>query len=162
MEMLQELVPGGSSIAPLGTGQHSCQEYPDLMVSFDQGITEERAIVTSYRCMSSYVDSTGRYPSPSPSSILPADSPLNLRLAAETEPMTVDVRLHPGAGVSAYFFRWPEELPAGEEPVETLRPAPSRAFQFSLEAPPGEYSLVVRATWHGPVDVFYAVSFRLE
>ena len=111
MEMLQELVPGGSSIAPLGTGQHSCQEYPDLMVSFDQGITEERAVVTSYRCMSSYVDSTGRYHSPS--SILPADSPLNVRLAAETEPMTVDVRLYPGAGVSAYFFRWPEELPAG-------------------------------------------------
>ena len=132
------------------------------MVSFDEGITEERAVVTSYQCMSSYVDSTGRNPSPSASSLLPADSPLNLRLAAEKQPMTLDVRLYRGARVSGSFLKWPEELPTGEEPVETLRPTPSRAFQFSPEAPPGEYSLVVRATWDGPVVVFYAMSFELE
>ncbi len=162
MEMLQELVPGGSSIAPPGTGQDSCQEYLDLMVSFGEGIAEQRAVVTSYQCMSSYVDSTGRYPSPSASSILSADSPLNLRLVAESQPMAVDVRLYHGGGVEGSFLRWPEELPGGETPVETLRPTPSRAFQFSPEATSGEYSLVVRATWDGPVDVFYAMGLRLE
>ena len=162
MEMLQELVPGGSSIAPPGTGPDSCQEYLDLMVSFDQGITEDRAVVTSYQCMSNHVDSTGQYSSPSASSILPADSPLYLRLAAEKQPMTLDVRLYRGARVSGSFLKWPEELPAGEEPVETLRPAPSRVFQFSPEATSGEYTLVVRATWDGPIEVFYAMSLRLE
>ncbi len=161
-EMLQELVLGGSSIAPPGTGQDSCQEYLDLLVSFDQGITEERAVVTSYQCMSNHVDSTGGDPSSSASSILPVDSPLYLRLAAEKQPMTLDVRLYRGARVSGSYLKWPEELPTGEEPVETLRPTPSRAFQFAPEAPPGEYSLVVRTTWDGPVDVFYAMGLRLE
>ena len=87
------LAPGGLGIAPPSTGPDSCQEYLDLLVSFDQGITEERAVVTSH----------GRYPSLSASSILPADSPLNLRLAAETRPLTVDVCLYPGARVSGSF-----------------------------------------------------------
>ncbi len=76
--------------------------------------------------------------------------------------MTLDVRLYRGARVSGSFLKWPEELPTGEEPVETLRPTPSRVFQFSPEATSGEYSLVVRATWDGPVDVFYAMGLRLE
>ncbi len=132
------------------------------MVSFDQGMTEKRAVVTSYQCMRGYVDSTGLFPALSASSILPVDSPINLRLAAETQPRALDVRLYPGAGAYGWFMRWPEEVPGGEAPMETLRPTPSRAFEFSPEGPPGEYSLVVRATWDGPVDVFYTMSFRLE
>ena len=76
--------------------------------------------------------------------------------------MTVDVRLYPAARVSDSFLKWPEELLAGEELLETLRPTPSRAFQLYPEAPPGEYSLVVRATWDGPVVVFYVMGLRLE
>jgi hypothetical protein len=149
------------SKGPIG-GQESCQEYLDLLVSFDEGNTEERAVVTSYQCVSSYVDSTGRDALPSASSILPVDSPLNLRLAVETQPTAVDVRLYPGAKVSGSFLKWPEELPSGIEPVDSLRPTPSLAFQYLPQQPPGGYSLVVNAEWDGPIVVFYAIGFRLQ
>ena len=83
-------------------------------------------------------------------------------MAAEQQPITLDVRLYPGAGISGSFGKWPEELPTGIKPVDSLQPTPSLTSQYLPQQPPGEYSLVVRATWDGPIDAFYAVSSRLE
>ena len=73
MEMLMELAPADANVAPSMTGPGSCQEYLNLLVFIEKESKEEPAVVTSYRCMSSYVDSTGRYPSASASSILPTN-----------------------------------------------------------------------------------------
>ena len=126
------------------------------------GGADERAVATSYRCLSLYVDSTGRSPSRSPSLVAPSGVLVHFRLDAAPRPVAVDVRLYAGAGISASFLRWPEELPTGVEPVDSLQPTPSLTFQYLPDQPPGEYSLVVKAVWDGPVDVFYAISFRLE
>jgi hypothetical protein len=161
-EFRLEVRPGSSTTVAPPAGPGPCEKYLDLLVSFDEGRTEERAVVTSYQCMNSHVDSTGRGPSHSPSATLPAGSPLRLRLAAETQPTVVDARLYPEAGVAGYFFSWPEELPDGVEPVDTLRPTTSVSFQYLPQQPPGDYSLVIRAAWDGPIVVFYATSFSLE
>ena len=161
MDMLQELVPGGSTTAPPGTGLESCQKYLDLLVSFDEGITDEMAVVTSFQCLATHVDSTAQYPSRSPSLVVPHDVPLSLRMAAEQQPVTLDVRLYSGAGISGSFGKWPEELPTGIKSVDSLQLTPSLTFHYLPQQPPGEYSLVVRATWDGPIVVFFALSFRL-
>ena len=117
-------------------------------------------MVTSYQCLRLHVDSTGR--SPSLSLVVPEGAPLDFRLGAEQQPVTVEVRLYPGAGVSGWFFRWPEEQPTAIEPVDRFEPTPSLAFSYLPQASPGEYSVVVRAVWEGPIVVFYALSFRLQ
>ena len=162
MDMLQELVPSGSTSAPPGTGPESCQKYLNLLVSTDEGGTEEPAVVTSYQCMSLYVDSTAQYPSKEQSLTLKQGVPLSLRLAAEQQPAALELRLYSGAGISASFGKWPEELFTDQGPVDTLQPTPSLSFQYLPQQPPGEYSLLVRATWDGPVNVFYATSLKLE
>jgi hypothetical protein len=154
---------GLAGAALLGALRYSglpCHGYLDLLVFFDG--KQEQAVVTSYRCHNAHVDSTGKSPASSPSLTLPAGEPLNLHLAAPQPPKTVDVRLYPGAGVSASFFRWPEELPTGIAPLEQYQPGPASNFQIIPQAPPGGYSLVVRATWEEDVDVFYTLSLGLE
>ena len=143
--------------APLGVF-----DYPELLVSFDQGQTEEPALVTSYRCLDTHVDSTGRQPSLSPSHIVSAGAPLSLRLPTERPPVGIEARLYAGAGVYGSFFKWPEELPTGEEALGSLTPEKAHAFQYLPEQPPGDYTLVVRASWDGPIDVLYAVSFKVQ
>jgi hypothetical protein len=85
-----------------------------------------------------------------------------LRLAAEQQPVALELRLYSGTGISGLFGQWPEELFSDQRAVETLQPTPSLSLQYLPQQPPGEYSLVVRANWDGPVNVFYAMSFRLE
>ena len=162
MEMLMELQTAGARVPASQTGPGACQEYLVLSVSFDGGETAERGVVTSYRCLTAHVDSTAKYPSKSPSLVLPHAVPLSLRMAAEQQPLTLDVRLYSGAGISGSFGKWPEELLTGVEPVESLQPTPSLTFQYLAQQPPGDYSLVVRATWDGPIEVFYAISLRLQ
>ena len=58
------------------------------------------------------------------------------------------------SGQRSFFF-------TGVEPTDTLQPAPSLTFEYLPRIVPGEYSLVVRAIWEGPIDVFYAISFGL-
>ena len=161
-EMLQELEPAGATAAPASAGVGACQEELELQVSSDKGGAEERAVVTSYQCMALHVDSTGQSPSRSSSLLVSRGVPLSFRLGSELQPITLDIRLYPGAGVSGYFFMWPEELPPAIAPVDRLQPAPSPTFQYVPQQPPGEYSLVVRATWEGPIDVFYAIGLTLE
>ena len=162
MEMLQELMPAGANVPASRTGPGDCEEELELRVSSDEGRTEERAVVTSYQCMTIHVDSTGQQPSRSSSLLVSRGVPLSFRLASELQPSTLDIRLYPGAGVSGYFFRWPEELPPAVAPVDRLQPAPSPTFQYLPQQPPGQYSLVIRATWDGPIVVFYAIGFTLE
>ena len=174
MDMLAELVPTGTG-SPAATPASSptpkappapgapppdCQEYLGLLVSVDR--TQEPAVVTYYQCVRGYVDSTGQYPSRSPSLVVPSGSPVDLRLEAATQPTAVEVRLYPEAGLYGSFGQWPERLQTGIEAVDVIRPEPSLSFQYLPQQPAGQYSLVVRATWEGPVDVFYAKSFRLE
>ena len=140
-----------------GVFSRDCQywEYPPLLLSVDGA--EVGAVVTYFQCESLYIDSTGSYPSRSPSLVVPGGSHVDLRLEAVTQPTTVEVPLYPGAGVYGTFGQWP-----GMEAVDVLRPEPSLTFQYLPQQPTGEYTLVVRATWEGPVDVFYAKSFTLE
>ena len=121
---------------------------------------EDQAVVTSYQCGGQYVDSTGR--SPALTLVVPEGVPLGFHLEAKQQPVAVEVRLYSGTGVSGLFFRWPEELPTGVVPVDRLEPTPSLAFRYLPTVPPGEYSVVVRAVWEGPIVVFYALSFRLR
>ena len=161
-EMLQELTPAGATAVPPAAATGACQEELNLRVSLDEGGRAERAVVTSYQCMAMHVDSTGRQTSRPPSLLVSRGVPLSFRLGSERQPSTLDIRLYPGAGISGYFFKWPEELPPAIAPVDRLRPAPSPTFQYLPQQPPGAYSLVVRATWDGPIDVFYAIGFTLE
>ncbi len=82
-------------------------------------------------------------------------------------PTATAVPVYAEAGISGYFFQWPEDLPRGTgdarvEAVDTFRPAPALTFEYLPEVPPGEYSLVVKSVWEGRIHVFYAISFRLE
>ena len=138
----------------------SCEKLRTLLVSAEGA--EEQAAITSYECPDVHVDSTGRNPSGSPSLVAPRGAPLRFHLEAEDPPTAVDVRLYSGPGISAAFFRWPEQLPTGIEPADRFQPAPSPTFEYLPQAPPGEYSVVVRITWEGPIDFFYAVSVELE
>ena len=137
-----------------------CHGYLDL-VAFLNG-TQEQAVVTSYQCHNAHVDSTGNSPASSPSLTLPAGESLNLHLAAPQSPETVEARLYPGAGASASFFRWPEELPTGLAPLEQYQLSPAASFQIVPQEEPGVYSLVVRAAWGEDIEVFYALTLGLE
>ena len=152
--------------APTSTAKptpvNSCQEELELQVSLVEGGTAEQAVVTSYQCMTMYVDSRGKQPSISSSLPVSEGVPLSFRLGSERQPTTLEIRLYPGAGVSGDFFKWPEDLPPAIEPLDTLQPAPSLTFQYLPQTLPGEYSLVVRATWDGPIVVFYAIGFTLD
>ena len=140
----------------------TCREYLDLLVSIDEGSTEEPVVATAYKCMSLNVDSTAQYPSKAPSLTPTQGLPLSLRLRVERKPVALELRLYSGAGIYGSFHKWPEELFTDAGPVDSLQPTPSLAFLYLPQQPPGEYSLVVRATWDGPIDVFYATSFRLQ
>ena len=109
-----------------------------------------------------YVDSTGRSPSRTPSISVSSDAPLGLRLGADHRPTSVEIRLYAGVGKSGSFGQWPDELPGGEAPADTLQPEASLEFVFDPAVPQGEYTLVVRATWEGTVEVFFAISLTLE
>ena len=119
-------------------------------------------MVTSYRCENATIDSTGKSPADPPDIALEAGQQMDFRLGAEEVPDKLELRLYPRAGMAASFLRWPEELPTGIAPLEQYQPGPASNFQIIPQAPPGGYSLVVRATWDEDVDVFYTLSLGLE
>ena len=151
-------IPAEPQASPSGG---DCQQYLELTVLASGEV--EKAVVTYYRCDAMYVDSTGRSPSRTPSISVSSDAPLGLRLGADHQPTSVEIRLYAGGGKSGSFGLWPDELPGGEEPADTHQPEPSLEFVYDPAVPSGEYSLVVRATWSGlPVDVLYATSIRVD
>ena len=139
--------------------QDDCEPYLDLAISFEDG--EGQAAVTSYQCGDAHVDSTGQSPGSMPVPV-PANSSLRLRFGAEMQPERVEARIYPGAGVSAYFFRWPEDLPTGVEPVAKFERLADPEYEIAPKIPTGAYSMVIRATWQGDAEVFYALGFSLE
>ncbi len=147
--------PGASSD---GSDLKACAPYLDLVVSFEGG--EGQAIATSYQCGGAHVDSTGQTPRSSIS--VPVNAPLWLRSGAGTQPQEVEARIYPGAAVSASFFRWPEDLPTGVEPVVQIEQVIGPDFEIRPELSRGDYSMVVRAIWAEGAEVFYAFNFRLE
>jgi hypothetical protein len=142
-----------------------CDVYLDLLVSARE--IKERAIVTSYRCGNAWIDSTGRSPSRSPTFGVGHGVPIQLLFGATQSPQgtrppeAVDVRLYPVVGVSATFGRWPEELPPGVKPVDRVEFGSGTSYGYIPRLPPGEYTLVARATWGEDADVYYALSLRL-
>lgn len=155
-----DALAGAALLEALGYTGFPCHGYLDLAVYYDGAY--EKAVVTSYRCHNATVDSTGKAPAKTPSLIIPAGEPLHLNLGADRHPESVEVRLYPEPGISASFFRWPEELPIGIEPVDRFQLGATSSFLILPEVPPGEYSLVVRAVWEEVIDVFYATSVKLE
>lgn len=139
-----------------------CDQYLRLTVSW-QG-QQEQAVATSYHCDGLWVDFAGQAPSSKPSLTLAQGAPLDVRLDVPTERNLeqLEARLYTGAGKYAMFSNWPESLPGGAMPVAIPQPPLSSAFQAVPPVGPGEYSLVVRASWEGPVDVFYAAGFKVE
>ncbi|UCC61708.1 MAG: hypothetical protein JSV36_12995, partial [Anaerolineae bacterium] len=137
-----------------------CREY--LPLSVLQGEAKAEAVATSYRCHGASIDSTGRSPSTSPDWVVQRDTPIHLQLAVEQRPTAIEVRLYPGAGISASFLRWPEEFPIRIEAADMSQPEPGTRFQYLPQAPEGPYSLVVHIAWGEEVEVFYALSFTLE
>ena len=137
----------------------ACKAYLDLAVSFSGG--EGQAMVTSYQCGSAHVDSTGQSPGPVLGPV-PVNTPLRLQFGADVQPESVEVRIYPGAGVSASFFRWPEDLLAGVEPVAQFGRVAGPDFEILAQIPQGVCSMVVRATWADGAEVFYALGLSLE
>jgi hypothetical protein len=134
-----------------------CDEYQELHVS--AGKSAEQAVVTSFDCGSAHVDSTGRAPAKTPTLVVDQGAPLKLYFAVDRPPDGIELRLYSASGVSASFMRWPEELPTGHSSIDRWQPGPDAGLDYVVEAGPGEYSLVVRATWEGAASVFYAISF---
>jgi heat shock protein HslJ len=135
-----------------------CSAYLDLLVSASGG--EVQTVVTSYQCGSVHVDSTGQSPGPASLSV-PVDAPLQLHFGADLPPESVAARVYAELDVSASFFRWPEELPGGTGPVAVFDEIAGQSLEIQSSLPKGEYSVVVRATWDGDIEVFYAFSFRI-
>jgi hypothetical protein len=142
-----------------GAGQDACAGYLDLVVSVPGG--DHQAVVTSYQCGGAHIDSTGQSPGP-PAVSIPRSVPLQLEFAAEKQPEGVEARIYVGPGVSASFFRWPEELPGGTEPVAVFDEITGQAVNLEPQFPAGEYSLVIRAVWGGDIEVFYGFSFQIQ
>jgi hypothetical protein len=92
---------------------------------------------------------------------VPVDAPLQLHFGADLPPESVAARVYAELDVSASFFRWPEELPGGTGPVAVFDEIAGQSLEIQSSLPKGEYSVVVRATWDGDIEVFYAFSFRI-
>jgi hypothetical protein len=137
-----------------------CEANQNLFVTADGA--EHRAVVTSYRCEEATIDSTGQSPADPPDVRLSAGEGLAFRLGTTMPPDRLELRIYPGAGIAASFFRWPEELPLEIEPVEQMELEPALGFEYQPETLAGAYSLVIRATWGEDIDVFYALSFEVQ
>ena len=140
--------------------EQDCLSYLDLVVS--SGADFDLPAVTSYQCLSTFVDSTGQSPEAEPTFTASAGEAIELTFGVDEPPTALELRLYPEPGVSGSFGRWPEDLPSGPQPIESADVETGSGVSHSFESGPGDYSLVIRATWEGPVEVFYAVSLRLE
>jgi hypothetical protein len=144
----------------LGAEFINCEQYTSLSVM--AGGTAVQAVATCYECRGTHVDSTGRQPPTSPELFVASGKSLEFEIDAATEPTTIELRLYPGAGAYASFFRWPEELPDGPQPIDAISPEPSSSFEYVPDAPSGEYTVVVRVTRGSMADAFFAISVELE
>jgi hypothetical protein len=152
--------PSVNPLAELAPTLEDCQNYLTLEVS--AGGKPQMAVVTSYHCGRGYIDSTGRSPSQTPSLIVTHDSTISLEVPLDHSPIVVEARMYAGTAISASFMQWPEHLPRAHQAVAMFHPEPAVRFQIAPDLPSGDYSLVVRAAWDGPIEVFYALSLAVE
>jgi len=141
-----------------GAGQDACAEYLHLVVY--AGGDKLQTVVSCYQCDGVHVDSTGQSPDSASLSVM-VDTPLRLHFGADVLPDSIVARVYAGTGVSASFFRWPEELPGGAEPVAMLDVVAVQSLRFEPKLTPDEYSVVIQAAWDGDIEVFYAFSLRI-
>jgi hypothetical protein len=137
-----------------------CRAHLDMSVRQGEAVGE--AVATSYRCHSAFIDSTGRSPSSSPELVAGLGTPIRLEFGLEQQPTEVEIRLYPGAGLSATFMRWPEELPMQAEAVDRFYLEPDMLLKYVPQVPAGLYSLVARVSWGEDIVVYYALNLSLE
>ncbi len=138
-----------------------CAPYMELLVASDTGASQP--ITTSFRCQGTHIDFTGMGPDDGFTFTMPHDSQINLHFNTDIipNPDWVEMRLYPVTGLYASFLTWPEDLPeGGTDPVESL--GTGSDFSHTFAWGPGEYTLVIRATWGTDVEVFYAINLTLE
>jgi hypothetical protein len=157
--------PATATSRPVEPTPDLCLEQHELLVT--AGDATEQAAVTSYRCHTLHVDSTGWTAPPTPTLTLAQGAPIDVRFAAGLPPSEVELRLYPVPGAAGSFGRWPDELPTGHEPVDVFLPTPGAELRYSvadrrLGALSGVYSLVVRATWQEEVSFFYTISLNVK
>lgn len=116
--------------------------------------------VTSYRCGSLHVDSTGQGPAAGAMRAAAGDV-LKLHFDTPFIPTLIEARLYEGDFVVAYFFRWPEDLPSGAGAVLSVTMMPSSDPHLDLDVAPGRYSLVVHALWDLEAETFFALGLNL-
>ena len=137
-----------------------CKPYLDISVSSGGDVGLPTA--TSYRCLDTHLDPVGQSPDAERTFTASANAPVEVRFAADEAPTTVKLRLYPMPGVSGRSLTWPEGLPGGPQPVESLAVGGALSVSHTFVYGPGDYTLVVRATWDEHVDVFYALNLQLE
>ena len=134
-----------------------CNPYLELLVASDTGASQP--VVTSYQCQDTYIDSTGMGPDDGFTLTMPHDSQINLHFNTDLvpDPTTVEMRLYPMTGLYASFLAWPED-----DYVERLSTGLTHEVSHTFGWGPGDYTLVIRATWEPDVEVFYAINLTLE
>jgi heat shock protein HslJ len=157
-ELLAFEVMDGEPVISPEPAKDDCSGYLDLVVSASSD--EVQTVVTCYQCDRVHVDSTGQSPGSASISVR-VDTPLRLHFRVEVPPDRVAARVYAGTGLSASFFRWPEELPGGAQPVVVLDDFAGQSFELEPQLASGEYSVVIQAAWDGDIEVFYAFSFRI-
>ncbi|MDA1347361.1 MAG: LppX_LprAFG lipoprotein [Chloroflexi bacterium] len=161
-ELSPEAIASATAAASMGPPDADLDCLPYLSLFITSAGDFDLPVVTSYQCFDAFIDSTGQGPPAEPTFSASAGEAIELSFSTGEAPSTVELRLYPSPGVSGSFMKWPEDLPGGPEPVESAILEPDLAVSHAFDSGPGDYSLVVRATWDGPVEVFYAVSLRLE
>ena len=141
----------------------SCDEYTTLVV--EAGAGSALAVATSWAGMACGVVDFAQGPGVEPGLAVAPGTPLRLAFSSPGDPQGLELRLYDVPGLSGAFGRWPDELPAGSSgevrPVDTVRPAPARTLVYVADVGPGDYTLVVRASWEA-VDVFFAIVLRVS
>jgi hypothetical protein len=85
-----------------------------------------------------------------------------MKFFVDNIPVTLEARVYSEAGISGSFMRWPEDLPPANQAVATFEIEPATKFEIDPQLASGNYSLVVRAIWEGPIEVFYALGLAVE
>ena len=118
--------------------------------------------LSSFRCGSGYIDSTGQFPEKSPSAGIPIGGTIGFEFAAEETPSSVELRLYATPGEDGYFLGWPENQPGGAQSLSRHNLPPSSTFSYAPDVPQGEYSVVLQVRWQSDVVAFYALSFAVK
>ena len=90
--------------------------------------------------------------------------PIEFHFGGVEAPDTVEIRLYPRLEDQAFHIQWQggDDWFAGTDPSESLTLGAVRDASHSFASDPGDYTLVVRATWQERVEVFYVMHLRFQ